>query len=156
KTLTVNLAGTGLAPGQTFSFRVDVDPASINGPSPGPNAAGSISGFEELGASVTVNYAGGSSQVAEVFTDGSAGGGQAVLSRSPLPEVSFRVSSAAGTPLVTDQVGGILKANLPGLNNIAGVAGTDIVVEVTGTPGQHVRLSLAEIGGIGQDIPLGS
>ena len=156
KTLTVNLGGAGLAAGQTFSFAVDVDPASITGSSPGPNEAGSISGFEQLGASVTVGYAGGSSQTAEVFTDGSAGGGQAILGSSPLPEVSLKVSSATGTPLVTDQVGGILKANLPGLNMIAGVAGTDVIVGVTGTPGQHVRLSLAEIGGIGQDIPLGS
>src|SRR5262249_51446364 len=60
KTLTVHLDGAGLAPGQTFSFRVDVDPASINGPSPGPNEAGSISGFEQLGASITVGYADGS------------------------------------------------------------------------------------------------
>ena len=103
-----------------------------------------------------MGYADASSQTAEVFTDGSAGGGQAVIRTGLMPAVSLKISSAAGTPLVTDQVGGILKANLPGLNTIAGVAGTDVIVEVTGTPNQHVRLSLAEIGGVGLDIPLGS
>ena len=157
KTLSVTLDGAGLEPGQTFSFRVDVDPASIDGPnSSDPNHPGSVSGFEHLGASVTVNYAVGASQTAEVFSDGSAGGGQAVIGTSLMPEVSLKIFSADGTPLVTDQINGIIKANLPGLDAIAGVAGIDVIVEVTGTPGQDVRLSVAEIGGVGIDIPLGS
>jgi hypothetical protein len=73
-----------------------------------------------------------------------------------MPEVSLKISSADATPLVTDQVGDIIKANLPGLDTIAGLAGTDVIVEVSGTPGQAVRLSVAEIGGVGLDIPLGS
>ena len=125
-------------------------------PIPTYNHPGAVSGFEHLGASVTVNYADGSSQTAEVFSDGSAGGGQAVIGTSLMPEVSLKIFSADGTPLVTDQVDGIIKANLPGLDTIAGVAGIDVIVEVTGTPGQDVRLSVAEIGGVGLDIPLGS
>jgi hypothetical protein len=156
KTLTVNLDGSGLAAGQTFSFKVDVDPASINGPAPGPNEAGSISGFEHLGALVTIGYADGSSQAAEVFTDGSSGGGKAIFAPTLLPEVSLKISSVSGAPLVTDQVGGILKADLPGLNTVAGAPGNDIIVDITGSAGQQVRLSVSEIGGVGLDIPLGS
>ena len=46
KTLAVTFGGAGLAAGQTFAFRLDADPASIEGPPPGPNEAGGISGFE--------------------------------------------------------------------------------------------------------------
>ena len=79
KTLVVTFGGAGLAAGQTFAFRLDADPASIEGPSPGPNESGSISGFEHVGASVTVGLVDGSSVGGEVFTQGSAGGGTATL-----------------------------------------------------------------------------
>ena len=59
KTLAVTFGGAGLAAGQTFAFRLDADPASIEGPSPGPNESGSISGFEHIGALVTVGLVDG-------------------------------------------------------------------------------------------------
>ena len=59
------------------------------------------------------------------------------------------LSTVTGTPIVTDAVGGILKANLPGLNDLAGSPGNDIVVNVTGSAGQTVRLAVAELGGVG-------
>ncbi|CAN7752285.1 malectin domain-containing carbohydrate-binding protein [Variovorax sp. LjRoot84] len=157
KTLVVTFGGAGLAAGQTFAFRLDADPASIEGPAPGPNESGSISGFEHIGASVTVGTVDGGSLGGEVFTQGSAGGGMATLSSSLLPAAPvLSMSTAGGTPLVTDAVGGILKANLPGLNAGAGSPGNDVVVEISGTAGQTVRLAASEIGGVGMDIPLGS
>ena len=83
KTLAVTFGGAGLAAGQTFAFRLDADPASIEGPSPGPNESGSISGFEHIGASVTVGTVDGGSIGGEVFTQGSAGGGMATLELEP-------------------------------------------------------------------------
>ncbi|OFX04777.1 MAG: hypothetical protein A3D94_02755 [Alphaproteobacteria bacterium RIFCSPHIGHO2_12_FULL_66_14] len=156
KTLSVNFGSGGLAASQTFGFRIDADPASIDGPSPGPNEAGSISGFEHIGASVTIGLSDGSQQTVEVFTQGTAGGGTATFFPTLLPEPVLSISTTGGVPLVTDSVGGILKANLPGLNDLAGSAGDDILVGVTGTAGQTVRLSISEIGGLGLDIPLGS
>jgi hypothetical protein len=156
KTLTLTFNGAGLGPGQSFSFRLDADPASIEGPAPGPNEAGSISGFEHVGAAVTIGLAGGATHTAEVFVDGSAGGGQATLLPQLSPAPMLTIAGPDGTPLVTDEVGGILKANLPGLNALAGSVGNDIEVKIDGDPGQTVRLSLAEIGGVGQDLPLGS
>jgi hypothetical protein len=76
----------------------------------------------------------------------------ASLSAAPV----LSMSTVGGTPLVTDAVGGILKANLPGLNAGAGSVGNDVVVEISGTAGQTVRLAVSEIGGVGMDIPLGS
>ncbi len=156
KTLAVTFGGDGLAAGQTFAFRLDADPASIDGPSPGPNEAGSISGFEHVGASVGVGLVDGSALQAEVFTQGSAGGGLATLLASPAAPPVLSLSTVAGVPLATDAVGGIVKANLPGLNDLAGTPGNDIVVNVTGVAGQTVRLAVAELGGVGTDIPLGS
>ena len=156
KTLAVTFGGAGLAAGQTFAFRLDADPASIEGPAPGPNESGGISGFEHIGASVTVGLVDGSSVGGEVFTQGSAGGGMATLASSLSAAPVLSMSTVGGTPLVTDSVGGILKANLPGLNDLAGSPGNDVVVNVTGTAGQTVRLAVSEIGGVGMDIPLGS
>ena len=156
KTLAVTFGGAGLAAGQTFAFRLDADPASIEGPSPGPNESGSISGFEHIGALVTVGTVDGGTIGGEVFTQGSAGGGMATLSSSLPAAPVLSMSTVGGTPLVTDAVGGILKANLPGLNAGAGSAGNDVVVEISGTAGQTVRLAVSEIGGVGMDIPLGS
>jgi hypothetical protein len=156
KTLTVTFGGAGLAAGQTFAFRLDADPASIEGPSPGPNESGSISGFEHVGALVTVGTVDGSTISGEVFTQGSAGGGMATLGSSLPAAPVLSMSTVGETPLVTDAVGGILKANLPGLNAGAGSPGNDVVVEISGTAGQTVRLAVSELGGVGMDIPLGS
>ena len=156
KTLQVTFGSGGLAAGQTFGFRLDADPASIEGPSPGPNEAGSISGFEHIGAAVTVGLANGASHTAEVFTQGTAGGGTATLLPDLLSAPELTVSTTAGVPLATAFVGGVTKANLPGLEALAGSPGNDIVVGITGAAGQTVRLSVSEIGGVGQDIALGS
>ncbi|MFZ5779479.1 MAG: Calx-beta domain-containing protein, partial [Pseudomonadota bacterium] len=156
KTLLVTFGDAGLTAGETFAFRLDADPASIEGPSPGPNESGSISGFEHVGASVTVGFVDGSSLGGEVFTQGSAGGGMATLTAGLQAAPLLSMSTAGGTPLVTDSVGGILKANLPGLDALAGTPGDDVIVTVTGTAGQTVRLSIAEIGGVGMDIALRS
>ncbi|HZX82003.1 MAG TPA: hypothetical protein VFF19_00465, partial [Reyranella sp.] len=156
KTLTVTFGGAGLAAGQTFAFRLDADPASIEGPSPGPNESGSISGFEHVGALVIVGTVDGATISGEVFTQGSAGGGMATLGSSLPAAPVLSMSTVGGTPLVTDAVGGILKANLPGLNAGAGSPGNDVVVEISGVAGQTVRLAVSEIGGVGMDIPLGS
>ncbi|MGD9886273.1 MAG: hypothetical protein AB7U95_39895, partial [Reyranella sp.] len=156
KTLDVTFGGAGLAPGQTYHFRLDADPASISGPSPGPNEAGSISGFEHVGAKATIGLVDGTSQSAEVFTQGSAGGGMATVSPGLLPEPTLSIADAAGVPLATNQAGGILEANLPGLEAGAGSPGNDVIVTITGTPGQVVRLAVSELGGLGMDIPLGS
>ncbi|MBX3503219.1 MAG: hypothetical protein KF889_27565 [Alphaproteobacteria bacterium] len=156
KTLTVTFDGSGLAPGQTFSFRLDADPASIEGPAPGPNEAGSISGFEHVGAALTIGLAGGATHTAEVFVDGSAGGGVATVLQQLSAAPVLAIAGLDDIPLVTAEVGGILKSNLPGLNDLAGSPGDDILVLVQGGAGQTIRLSLAEIGGVGQDIPLGS
>lgn len=70
-----NVSG-GFDPGETMTFSLDIDPTNIR--NSGVQAdAGSVSGLELLGSTVTVNYADGTSQQSEIFGDGSAGGGEA-------------------------------------------------------------------------------
>ncbi|MBX0295322.1 malectin domain-containing carbohydrate-binding protein [Haloarcula nitratireducens] len=62
--------------GESFAFSTDIDPTSIKDAS-GTGAAGSVSGLELSGATVTVEYADGTTQTTNLFGDGSAGGSQA-------------------------------------------------------------------------------
>lgn len=63
----------GFNPGESMTFSLDIDPTSIR--NSGVQAdAGSVSGLELLGATVTVNYADGTSQSSRLFADGSNGG----------------------------------------------------------------------------------
>jgi glucose/arabinose dehydrogenase len=51
------LSFADFGPGETMSFSIDNDPLSIKGTTaPGPNEAGSISGLELIGATVTVSF----------------------------------------------------------------------------------------------------
>ncbi|WP_049899799.1 malectin domain-containing carbohydrate-binding protein [Halococcus agarilyticus] len=62
--------------GESFAFSVDIDPTSIKN-AQGTGAAGSVSGLEMSGATVTVEYADGSTQTTNLYGDGSDGGSQA-------------------------------------------------------------------------------
>ncbi|RLM95295.1 malectin domain-containing carbohydrate-binding protein [Haloarcula sp. Atlit-7R] len=62
--------------GESFAFSVDIDPTSIKN-AQGTGAAGSVSGLELAGSTVTVDYADGTTQTTRLFGDGSAGGSQA-------------------------------------------------------------------------------
>jgi hypothetical protein len=73
-------------PGDEFRFSVDVDPNSIRGVgAPGPNEAGSVSGIELIGSSITVVYEDGAALSNQAFRiPGSDSGSQALL-RQGLP-----------------------------------------------------------------------
>lgn len=143
KTLTVTF-DSPLLGGQSFDFGLDQDPISIEGlPASGPNASGSVSGAEQIGSLVTVNYANGVSQSAEVFTDTSAGGGMAVINNSIAAEVGIAIVGANSVMVDNNIV-----ANIPNLN-------TDqmVTLTLTGTPGADVRLFIGESGGAGAPAP---
>ncbi|WP_161631430.1 malectin domain-containing carbohydrate-binding protein [Candidatus Halobonum tyrrellensis] len=63
-------------PGESVGFSIDLDPTTIKNAS-GSGGAGSVSGLEIAGSSVTVAYADGSAQTTDLAADGSAGGAQA-------------------------------------------------------------------------------
>jgi hypothetical protein len=59
---------TEFDPGETFTFRVDIDPTSVKGSAqPGPSHAASVSGLELSGATVTVHFADGGESTGQLF-----------------------------------------------------------------------------------------
>ncbi len=89
--------------GEEFRFSVDVDPNSIRGVgAPGPNEAGSVSGLELLGSTVTVRFEDGKELSNQTFriTD-SDSGSEAILREGlpPAPQLSIR--GAEKTPAAT-------------------------------------------------------
>jgi hypothetical protein len=115
--------------GETFAFSVDNDPTSIQDAS-GTGAAGSVSGLELAGSTVTVTYADGSSQTTSLASDGSDGGAQATA-KTDVPAAP----SIDGVQGVTLD-GGILDGHHSG----ATVADTQQTVQLSGPAGGTVEL----------------
>ncbi len=75
--MTLDFTDFGL--GETIVFGVDVDPTTIQGV-PGAGGAGAISGLELSGSPVTVTFSDGQVLTGQLFGDGSAGGGEVLVS----------------------------------------------------------------------------
>ncbi|WP_169315620.1 malectin domain-containing carbohydrate-binding protein [Halogranum rubrum] len=114
--------------GESFAFSTDIDPTSIKD-AQGSGAAGSVSGLELSGATVTVEYADGSTQTTNLFADGSNGGSQATA----------KADLADAPTLGVDGVSldsGILDSQHSG----AVVTDTDQTITVSGPAGATVTL----------------
>ena len=108
---------------ETFGFSVDIDPTSIKGDQ-STGDAGSISGFELIGSTVTIVFENGTVLTAALWDEGSAGGSQAVIAPEPPATPSIAVQGAENPP--------------------ATVSEADQTVVVTGTPGASVTLLRAD------------
>lgn len=69
---------TDFEPNESFVFGVDMDPTSIKGDLTAGDS-GSISGFELIGATVTITFENGTVLAASLFDEGSLGGSEAVI-----------------------------------------------------------------------------
>ena len=92
--------GDGFNPGESFAFGVDMDPTSIKGDQ-STGDAGSISGFELVGATVTVEFADGT-LTSSLWEDGSLGGSQVVVQPGAPTAPSISVSGVSAPTTVTD------------------------------------------------------
>ncbi|PTQ08855.1 hypothetical protein CLG96_14825, partial [Sphingomonas oleivorans] len=103
-TVSFNSAvASGFNPGETVKLSVDIDPTSIKGS--GINGdAGSISGAELVGSTVTITYTDGSTQTTQIFGDGTQGGGQASWSatEAAAPILSVAGQSSGKVAVATD------------------------------------------------------
>lgn len=88
-------------PGESFDFSVDIDPNSIQGVA-GAGAAGSVSGYELIGASVSIEFSDGSTIVSSLYEDGSLGGSQTVAAADAPTAPSISVSGVTGQATVND------------------------------------------------------
>ncbi|WP_198664879.1 immunoglobulin-like domain-containing protein [Lewinella sp. IMCC34191] len=115
--LTTNF--TDFDPGESFSMTTDIDPNSIQGVE-GAGNAGAVSGYELIGATVTVTFSNGSTLVSSLYEDGSLGGAQAVVTATAPAAPTISVVGQPTTP--------------------ATVSSASQVVTVAGTPGDYVSL----------------
>ena len=114
--ITMNF--TGFDPGESFEFTTDIDPNSIQGV-PGAGAAGAVSGYELIGATVTITFSDASVITGSLYEDGSLGGSQVLAEVLPTaPSISV-VGVGAGPATV---------------NNL------NQTVQVSGNPGDYVSL----------------
>lgn len=88
--------------GEKFYFGADMDPTSIKGDLSAGDS-GSISGFELIGAKVTVYFANGQSYTSSLWDEGSLGGSDAIITENTL---TAPIINAVGlnTPIVTGNV----------------------------------------------------
>ncbi|WP_420593136.1 malectin domain-containing carbohydrate-binding protein [Robiginitalea biformata] len=118
----ISLNFTEFDPGESFEFTTDIDPNSIQGVA-GAGNAGAVSGYELIGATVTITYNDGSVLVGSLYEDGSLGGSQVLADVLPVAP-SLAVSGIGAGP-----------ATVNDLNQVA---------QVTGTPGDYVSLLLMD------------
>ncbi len=83
--------------GETFTFSVDIDPTSIKNQT-GTGSAGSVSGFELAGATVTVTFDTGDTVVGQLFGDGSQGGGLVLVPALAGPAPTLGVQGVTLAP----------------------------------------------------------
>lgn len=110
---------TQFDPSEQFSFGVDIDPNSIQGV-PGAGAAGSVSGYELVGATVTISFNDGSTIVSSLFEEGSLGGSNVTAATAAPSTPSIAVVGVSPIP--------------------ATVTDPNQIITVTGTPGDNVTL----------------
>ncbi len=115
--------------GETFTFAVDVDPNSIKNAG-GSGNAGSVSGLELAGTTVTVAFSDGT-VVAETFRSGTSNGASSVAVSAEPRETA--VLAVAGVTLVP-------QPELSPRHAAATVGSPTQTIEVTGPAGGTVRL----------------
>lgn len=116
----ITLDFTDFNGGEQFNFSVDQDPNSIKGDDTAGDA-GSISGFENIGGTLTVTFANGAVVTTNVWEQGSNGGGEAVVLGTPAPAAPTLGTPVPLTPLDGDRAG-------------AAVSSPDQTLTLTGPP----------------------
>jgi hypothetical protein len=125
-----------LQSGESVLFAADNDPNSIKGTSsPGPAESGSVSGLEMVGTEVTVEFADGTTQTIQPFSDGSDGGAVATAT-SGLPDA----------PTLGVQGVSLNNSALKNHHSAATVSDQQQTVTVSGPANAEVRLLQVEGG----------
>ncbi|WP_160148080.1 malectin domain-containing carbohydrate-binding protein [Rubripirellula obstinata] len=124
----MSMVFTDFGPGETIEFGVDIDPTTIKGlPSDGQGSdwAGSISGLEISGATMTVTFSDGSTMTSTVFATGNTDGESSSIAAVDAPAApGIELLGVASTPTTINS--------------------SSQTIRVTGQPGQQVRLMVAE------------
>ena len=121
----LDLHFTDFGPGESVAFSVDVDPTSIRGAAgPGPNEAGSISGLEMAGATITISFANGANVSAQLVPiPGSHSGSEAVVRADLPPMPSVSVIGAPFPPMTVTEPAQLVRVSGPAGHMIRLVVG---------------------------------
>jgi len=93
---------TDFNPGEQYNFGVDMDPTTIKGDL-STGDAGSISGFELIGATVTISFADGTTITTTLTDQGSLGGSAAVIEPGlPTPPLSIAAQGVSAPAVVSN------------------------------------------------------
>jgi phospholipase/lecithinase/hemolysin len=123
-------------PGESFSFSADLDPTSIKDATD-TGDAGAISGFELIGASVSVEFAGEVVHESNLFDEGTLGGSAAMVTpnEAPAPTIDLEgvtVPTTLGIASQTVLITGTPNANFSILQPVARLYIDDV------TPGYDI------------------
>ncbi|MEM7115809.1 MAG: hypothetical protein AAF614_25435 [Chloroflexota bacterium] len=100
-------------PGEQLVFSIDVDPTSIRGAQvPGPNEAGSVSGLELAGSTITVTFGNGAVLTGYIYRQLKTNGGGEALIRSHLPTApTILIAGQASLPVAVSEAEQVLVIN---------------------------------------------
>jgi hypothetical protein len=106
---------TDFGPGKTLAFSVDIDPTTIRGAEPpGPGEAGSVSGLELTGATVTVTYEDETTQEGQLFRNpDSLGQSEVRLDGARRPRPSLEAVDVPATPATLSDASQTIRINAP-------------------------------------------
>ncbi|MBA3484333.1 MAG: PQQ-dependent sugar dehydrogenase [Pirellulales bacterium] len=123
---------TNFDPGETFTFRLDIDPTSIKGSAaPGPGGSAHVSGLEISGATVTVNLVGGGSLTGQL---------------SALPEGASFYKVHSEVVLNSTATPASPALSLVGVGTAPTIVNSaSQTIRVTGAPGAKVRMLQTEV-----------
>ena len=113
----LSLNFTDFNPTEQYNFGVDMDPTSIKGDLT-TGDSGAISGFELIGATVTIEFANGDIITSNLFDEGSLGGSQAVVAPdAPAPPPTIDVQGV-NAPAVVGELSQTINVTGPADSNI--------------------------------------
>jgi len=111
--LTVNF--TDFNPGESFTFSADLDPTSIKDATD-TGDAGAISGFEIIGASVSVEFSGGVVLDSNLYDEGSLGGSAATMTTNEAPAPTIDMQGVTVPTVLSEAGQTVLISGTPGAN----------------------------------------
>lgn len=127
---------TSFDPNESMTFSIDVDPTSINGaPPPGPNHSGSISGLENAGCNVAVEFDDGTTVVVQPWREPGSLTGAKVLAKVGKPAApTIEVPSLGAVPAETSNANQTIRVFGP-VGAQVGLLHAEVALYTAGTPG---------------------
>jgi glucose/arabinose dehydrogenase len=106
---------TDFNPGEKLTFSIDIDPTSTKGAAaPGPGESASVSGLEQIGSVVTVNFSEGTTLVGQPYrVPTSLDGAQVTLKSNAPAKPTLQVLNVAASKAVINSAEQVVRVSAP-------------------------------------------